>query len=230
MIKVLIICKQLENAKKIVNNIVCKIEKLQLIGIANSFNEATEILVNDQADIIITTNTKTIQFIKNKFITYNPGVIIIDDSIRLKDNYSKYLLVNNLNNYETMINKIKFFLRNTIEQSQKEKLTSILLKLGFDFNLSGTTYLYDSIIYAHSFKGSYKIEKLKRDIYSYIAELNNTTSSRVKWSIERSIRYMYDKHTKGTYMYIEKYLNIKYPQRPTPKQIILLIANSLDYM
>ena len=68
MIKVLIVCKKLENAKKIMNNIVCRIDNLKLIGIANSFSEAKSLLMENQADLIITTSEKTIEFILNDYI------------------------------------------------------------------------------------------------------------------------------------------------------------------
>ena len=79
MIKVLIMCKKLENAKKILNNIVRKIYNLQLVGIANSYDEAKGLLIENEADIIITTDQKMINFIRNEFITYIPGIIIIDN-------------------------------------------------------------------------------------------------------------------------------------------------------
>lgn len=230
MIKVLIMCKKLENAKKILNNIVRKIYNLQLVGIANSYDEAKGLLIENEADIIITTDQKMINFIRNEFITYIPGIIIIDNIIRLKENYPKCILISNENDYDTMVNKIKFFLRNTIELSQKERVSKVLKKIGFDYNLSGTIYLQDAIIYAHSYKGSYRFEKIKYDIYPQIAIFNNTTSSRVKWAIERTIKYLYSKGDKINYEYIEKIFNIQYPQRLTAKQIISTISNSLDIL
>ena len=40
MLKVLIICKQAETAKKIVNHVLINLEMLQLTGIANSLEES----------------------------------------------------------------------------------------------------------------------------------------------------------------------------------------------
>lgn len=230
MIKVLVLCIKLENSKKIINNIIRKISNLQLIGIANTYYEAKEILMETEADIIITTNQQIIEFLKNEFITYNPGIIIIDNIVRIKNNYKKVLLINNENDFETMTNKIKFFLRNSIEYTQKEKVSNILHNIGFDYNLSGTVYLQDSILYAHSYKGSYSFEKLKRDIYNQVAIYNNTTSDRVKWSIERAIKYLYKKKDPNTYIYIEKVFKIKFPEKIKAKQLISTIANSLDFI
>ena len=230
MIKVLIICKKLENSKKILNNIVNKISNLQLIGIANSYYEAKDLLVKNQADIIITTDPKSITFIKNVFITYVPGIVIIDNILRVKENYPKLLLISNENSFDYMANKIMFFIKHAIEHSQKQKVANILNKIGFDYNLSGTIYLQDAILYAHSYKGSYHFENVKRDIYSIIALSNKSTNDRVKWAIERAIKYLYKKNDRINHEYIEKVFRIKYPQRLTPKQIISVISNLLDVL
>ena len=100
--------------------------------------------------------------------------------------------------------------------------------LGFNFKLAGTIYLCDSILYVSTYKGYYSFEQLKRDIYSYVADLNKTIPDRVKWAIARSINYMYEKHTKESYKVVEDYFGLKYPKRPTPKLVISLIANNLD--
>ena len=215
MVKVLIICKQLETAKKIFNNIICRIENLQLTGIANSFLEAKSILINNEADIIITTSKNTISFIKNNFINYSPGIVIIDSINRVEASYHKLLILNNVISLNEMKDNVFIFLKNIIEKSQKEKIANILVQLGFSFKWSGTIYLLDSILYAHSYKGSYNFEQVKRDIYTHVAIINNTTSDRVKWSIERAIKFMFAKHREN-------------PQRPVSKQLISTIANSLD--
>ena len=121
---------------------------------------------------------------------------------------------------------LKFLKGNSF--SQKEKAAKILSYLGFDFKLSGTIYLLDSILYAHTYKGSYSFEKLERDIYSYVANLNSTSVDRVKWSVFRTINYMYSKHTDESYKIVEKYFNLEYKSKPTPKLVISLIANNLD--
>ena len=229
MMKALIISKKIENSKKILNNVVNKISNLQLIGIANSYYEARDLLIRTQADIIISTDQKTIDFVKKEFISYIPGIIIIDSIIRITQSYPKLLLINNENNFDYMANKIMFFLKNTIEYSQKQKISNILSDIGFDYNLSGTVYLQESILYAHTYKGSYNFERVKRDIYSQIAQSNNTTSDRVKWAIERAIKYLYKKD-KVDYDYVEELFKIPYSQRITPKQIISVISNLLDVL
>ena len=228
MIKVLVVCKNIENSKKIINNIICKISDLQITGIANSFEEAKELLMNNESDIIITTNQKIIEYLKVEFITYKPGIIIIDSIVRLENYYQKALLLDNKYDFETMKDKIVFFIKHYVESSQKEKIFNLLTKLGFEYNWSGTVYIQDAILYAHSYKGSYSFEHLKRDVYSEVALKNNTTISKVKWSIERALLYLYNKNLEETYSLSEELFKIKYPRRMTSKQIISIIANLLD--
>ena len=161
-------------------------------------------------------------------ITYVPGIIVIDNISRITYTYPKALLINNENDFDAMTDKTKFFLRNTIEQSEREKISKILIDLGFNFNWSGTIYLQDSILYVHSYKGSYSFEKIKRDVYSQVAIYNNTTSDRVKWSVERAIKYMFKAQTKESYGKIESLLKITYPRKPGAKHLISVIANKLD--
>lgn len=227
MLKVLIICKRLENAKKITNNIVSKLADLQLIGIANNYAEAKNILIENQADVIITTDSHIISFINEEFFYYSPGIVIIDRILQLKESYRKILLINNTSKYEEIVDLIRFFIHNKVENSHKEKVQKILKEIGFNFKLSGTIYLLDAILYVHSYKGSYSFEKLNKDVYSYIGAINNTTAYRVKWAIERMLKYYYEDE-KSDFTIIEKYFDVKYPQKITPKLVISVLANLLD--
>jgi len=230
MIKVLVLCKEFGNSLNLVNKVVCKISDLQLIGIALNQTDAKKILVQNEADIIITTDLETIKFIKREFITYKPCIILITSKIRIRYTYSKLLLINNKNKFEIIVDLIKFYLKNEFEATQKAKLSKVLRKLGFNYGWAGTIYLQDAILYAHSYKGSYQFEKLKRDIYSVIAKKNKTTSDRVKWSVERAIKYIYKRNSSVNMEYIEKVFKTKYPQKITSKQVISTLANIIDLL
>lgn len=82
-------------------------------------------------------------------------------------------------------------------------------------------------MYLHSFKGL-SFDTLYRDVYPYIASINNTTVNRIKWSIERSIRYLYQKNDEKLIATINNYFGIKYPDKITSKMIINFIANTLQ--
>lgn len=230
MLKVLILCKNISTAKSITNNIVSNIKELQLVGIANNQKEILELLEKCKPDLVISTSLEIIQVIKKNFSHYTPGIILIIRKEETPDNfYYKNVLNLNINlSFEKMCNRILDFIPHDGSHSKKEKATNLLSKLGFDFKLVGTSYLLDSILYANTYKGSYSLEQLKRDIYSYVAKTNSTTVDRVIWSIARSFNYMYKRHTKESYQIIEKYLGLPYPVKPTPKLVINYIANNLD--
>lgn len=226
MIQVLIICKENESVKRMINKILINIDGLKVVGIGNNLKEAQELIIKIQPDLIISSYVEILEFIKEKFISYHPGIVILSNKSKTRRN--KILHIENTLPNNEIAQKISIFVSSTIICSQKEKIINLLSKLGFTFNLAGTVYLLDAILYTHTYKGSYSFETLSNDVYSYVAELNNSNMDRVRWSIARSINYMYDKHTKSSYKVVEKYLKIQYPEKPTPKLIISILANNLD--
>ena len=208
MLKLLILCKTPDAVKNIINKMVSNITDLRIIGIANTTLEAEKIMEEIQPEIIITTIEEIIE--TNQDINYKNLLVI---PLQLK--------------YEVITNKISEFIKTKVV-SHREKATRILTHLGFDFKLNGTLYLLDAILYAHTYKGACSFEQLKRDIYPYISEINDTSANRVKWGIERSITYMYKKHTEDSYKIVERYFSIRYPEKPTPKLVINFISNHLD--
>lgn len=229
MLKVLIICKENQTAKKIINNVLINIDNLRIMGIANSVEEAQELVIKLQPELIISMNSEIVDLIREKFIAYRPGIVIISNSKLSKKNIKNVLYISKNLGFLEIAQKINIFINRTVVCSQKEKIINLLSRLGFTFNLAGTMYLLDAILYTHTYQGSYSFEKLSKDLYSYVADLNNTTADKVKWSIARSINYMYDKHTKESYKIVESFFKIKYPERPTPKSIINLLSNNLDF-
>lgn len=227
MLKLLIVCKKLETAKSIINQISANIRELRLIGISNTTAESIKIIKRNKPDLIITTNTSIITLVKEKFISYYPEIILFSKTTNIDEEYENLLIEDAHKSIEEVSNQIVAFVQERVN-SEREKSTKILLDLGFNFKMSGTVYLLDSILYVRTYKGSYSFEKLEKDIYSYVAEINNTTIERVKWSVARTINNMYKNHTKESYKFVEKYLGLVYPQKPTPKFLISIIANNLD--
>lgn len=68
-----------------------------------------------------------------------------------------------------------------------EKINSLMTKLNFNLYSKGTKYLKDCLIIANNNKDLlYNISNL----YSYVAEINNTSSNIIKWSITNSLSTM----------------------------------------
>lgn len=228
MIKVMILCNSLNTAQKITNKVVASIEKVKIVGIATTFEESKSIISNYEPDLIITTNTNIFDFIEENFVTYSPGIAIISNLKAKNFSYRNLLLIDYQHDFKTISKEINNFIKESLSITKKEKAIKILSYVGFDFKLSGTNYLLDSILYANSYKGSYSFETVYYDIYSYVAELNNTNCNIIKWSIARSINYLYNKGDKLTYERIEKYFGIEYPEKLTPKFLINYISNKLN--
>lgn len=228
MLKVLIVCKENQTAKKIINKILINIDNLRILGITNTLDETKDLLIKIEPDLIVTTNIHVIDMIKQNLFPNEPNIVLISKSKRTGRSPKNTLILDYSLSFSELSKKIFMYIQKNITHSQKEKAIELLTKFGFDFKLSGTVYLLDAIMYARTYKGSYSFEQLSRDIYCHIAEINNTTVDRVKWSIARSINYMHRKHTKESYIHVERYFNITYPERPTPKLIIGLMSNNLD--
>lgn len=228
MIKVMILCNSLNTAQKITNKVVASIEKVKIVGIATTFEESKSIISNYEPDLIITTNTNIFDFIEENFVTYSPGIAIISNLKAKNFSYRNLLLIDYQHDFKTISKEINNFIKESLSITKKEKAIKILSYVGFDFKLSSTNYLLDSILYANSYKGSYSFETVYYDIYSYVAELNNTNCNIIKWSIARSINYLYNKGDKLTYERIEKYFGIEYPEKLTPKFLINYISNKLN--
>ncbi len=228
MLKVLIICKQAETAKKIVNHILINLEMLQLTGIASSLEESKKLISKIKSDLIITTDSNIESFLSKNFYSYKPKLVIISKS-RNSEIVSKNKLIVGYNlSFLEISKKIYIFINKEINQTRKEKVTKMLQKFGFDFKLSGTNYLLDAIMITISHNESFGFERLIKDTYREVAKLNNTRDKVVKWAIARSINYMYAKHTKESYIYIEEFFNIEYPEKITAKTIINLVSSNLN--
>ncbi len=229
MLKVLIISKQTETAKKIINNILISLDNLKVMGIANNLEEAKELIPKFTVDLIITTNNINLEnFIKENFFSYKPKLVIISNLKNSESTSRNTLIVNHNLSFSEISKKISIFINTKIGKSKKEKAINLLKKFGFDFKLSGTNYLLDAIMFNVSYNESFGFEKLVKDTYAEVAKMNNTRSDLVKWAITRSINYMHSRHTKESYIFVEEFFNIKYPERPTPKTIINLVSNTLN--
>lgn len=225
MINVLIICNNFVMTKKIINNMLCKIENLKIIGIFDNLDLKTEIL-EKEANLVITNNKELINTILNNKNLNSLKIVSISFTDLKYFNSKNILEINYFALNDIITSSLKTFISTSFNDPSKQKITKILKNIGFDFNLAGTLFLIDSIVYIHSFKG-FSFDTLHRDIYPYVANLNNTTIEKVKWSIERCIKYLYLKSGDTTYTVIYNYFGIKYPDKLTPKLLINLISNSL---
>ena len=230
MLKLMILCSNLNTAQTITNKIASNIENTKIIGIGITLKEALNIMKEFEPDIIISTNLKIFKLIKEKFLIYNPGIIYLSDPKEINElSYKKAILIDHHSDFNSILKLISNFITKNVSISKKEQIIKTLSEIGFDFKLSGTNYLLDSILYANSYEGSYSFESMNKDIYSHVAEINNTRPNIVKWAIARSINYLYLRNGEDTYKKIAQYFCVIYPDRLTPKFIINFVANKLSF-
>lgn len=232
MIKVLIACKSDTAAKIIVNNVVSRIPTLRLIGIATTLEEGIYFIRKNEPNLIITTTEDIIEYLNEYNYYYTPGVIFIskpdsDPDIMYKQKKS-FLYIRTDDNYRMILARTLKFIARTFSASKKDELKDLLENLGFDFKLSGTIYILDSLTYITTYQGAEYFDNLSTDVYPFVARKHNTTPKVVKWAIERSLKSLYKRNENETFEIIEEYFGIKAPEKITPKVLITSIIDSFQ--
>ncbi len=233
MINLLILSNSLETVQKITNKIVSHLESVRIVGIVNTISDMKDIIMEHEPDLIITTNNRIFNLLKEHFVFFYPGVILIskvvpeveDEKEGLK--YDNALIIDYHTNFKNILEQTELFIKDNLTISKKSKAIKTLSYIGFDFKWSGTNYLLDCILYVNSYKGSCSYDTLYYDVYPIIAKMNNTTTNVVKWGIERAIKYVYSTNGSDTYERIFKYTGVEYPNKITAKFIITFISNKL---
>ena len=231
MINVLILCSDNSSAKNLVNNVISKIPDLRLIGIANTIEEGVFFIRKYEPFLILSTNTTLLDCLEKSPFAYRPGIILISNS---PETFNRTYLFKNTflrintteDNLKLIFDKILNFISKKYITLKTENIKKFLITLGFDFKHSGSTFLVDCILYIIIHKDCSSFENLTKEVYPYVAKKNKTTPQIIKWSIERSINYLYNKEE--TFDIIEKYLGIKYPEKITPKVLITLIISLFE--
>ena len=228
MLKTFIFCKNSFTAQTLTNKVISNIERLRLVGFSYDSAESILLIEKSKPNLIITFDRELILLIRRNFKHYNPAIVLIDKNTEEPNfHYKNLLIIHAKTELELIEKKISNFINDKLNLSKSKHVIKILSDIGFDLKLTGTKYLIDAILYTNTYKGAYTAEILERDIYPEIAQIYNVTPQRIKWAINRSINYMYQKHTKDTYYFVEQYCAIEYPYKPTPKLIINAIANSI---
>lgn len=73
----------------------------------------------------------------------------------------------------------------------KKRLNEVLRKLGWSFNVKGSVYIQEAIMYLHNCENIYGVS-LSRELYPKVAEKCKTTPSRVERCIRTAIIKMFD--------------------------------------
>lgn len=109
------------------------------------------------------------------------------------------------------------------EKIIKNKIVKELVKLNYNFNLSGTDYLIEAIYLLYSSKMYYNFS-LEKDVYPVIANMNGDFANNIKFNIVYATDSMfYDCEEEILMKYIGSYENSK----SGPKKIIRAVLKRL---
>ena len=80
-----------------------------------------------------------------------------------------YLSFNSVSQYE--LKKLSNFLAKISEVDIRKYFRTLLKNYEFNFNLNGTTYLLESIVYSYMNKDKYVSENLEKNVFPKIAKI-----------------------------------------------------------
>jgi hypothetical protein len=201
MLDLLILDKDINYCKKLLNEICYKNKNVRVSCIANDMQE----ILTDY-DIIIA----NYEFSEN-FIEYNSNIIYISE--------------HNKNNFSPIINQIQKFSNNTSDIKLEKIISSELKFLDFDFSHVGTLCIMESIKLLTNTNNIY-IKNLEKDIYPIISKKYNLSTITVKSNIAYATNRMLDECDKSK---LCKYLGYNISKRPGAKSIMCAILENIKY-
>ena len=222
MLKLVIVTSDLLKSKELINNSIGKIYSLQIIGILSNKSELENFRKKRKFDFLLFHNFDYLDYLNEDY-----DIICINNFKTPVKKYDNRISLSNNNSFEEIKKHLEKFTFKITKDIIKEKSTQILLKFGFSLKHIGTKYLIEAISYSYIINFDNSFENLEKNIYPYIAKLNDTNVDNVKWSIARSINLMYLNHTTKSIVELENYFYLDHLEKPTPKLVISIIRNKL---
>ena len=223
MLKLVIVTSDLLSSKELINQCIGKISSLQIIGVLTNKSDFENFREKNKFDFILFDNFEYTENLKEHY-----DIISINNFKTLAKRYDNKICLSTNNSFENLKKYIEKFTQKMTIEIIRQKSTDILLSLGFSLKHIGTKYLIDAICYSYMNNCDNSFENLAKDIYPYIAKINNTQIDNIKWSIARTINLMYLNHTTKTILILEDYFYLDHLEKPTPKSVIGIIRNKLQ--
>ncbi len=236
MINILLVEKDMEYCKKLINAINFKNENLKICSISSNISELSFAITKLHIDIIVM-DLKISEYmkIKEKAVLnkkqYLNSIILLLNEDNIKNNiiespfiysyfpksYSINKIVNCINCLATYKSYYKLEIKdNSKENIIKQKIENELNYLGYNFSHNGTKYLVETIYILYTLDGYYD-DNLETDIYPIVAERFGRNWNNIKCSIRYAteiMTYECEEQKLLDYLYNYSFLN------PGPKAII----------
>lgn len=223
MYNLVIYNNNLELIKKFGNIIFNNFSNIHLAGIVSNEKELSYLCNKHKINMIILSLSDSKNNSLSQIFNSIENKIIICNTLSGLKSAKHILYISDSQDASITKQKLNKFLSNINDNIIRDKVILILEKFNFNFKLTGTNYLLDSIIYSYITKEQYLFDNLEKKIYPHISKKYNVSAKNIKWSIIRSINNMKSHLNISNF---EDYY-IDFPEKITPKFIISEIVNRL---
>ena len=168
----------------------------------------------------------------NNLSQYYASIIVLTNEIDLLNQVinkkSVFTYSSKIDNIDSFIDKVRELSKEkqdiSLKDSIKEKISSELEYLGFDFSYIGTKYLYDCIYECYLSDTLYNIN-FSKHIYPILAKKYNKSQVLIKANIFQAIGQMYRTIDKDK---LSTYFGYSLLDKPTTKEIIFTILQKIS--
>jgi len=228
MFNILIISNKLKFIKRLTNNVFNHLKFVKILGIISSFNELDSIFSIESLNTIILPDSVYKKIVDKKITNIcNSFIIISDLKPHIPTEKPNITYISESMSDTKLFSIIEVFIKDKSEEYLKEFISKILIDLKFNLSLIGTKFLIEAIYYSFINRDLYLMENLENNVYPFIAEKYMTDTKSVKWSIIRSINYMFLSYNTNSAKYLSDYFYIDYLKKPTPKIVITTLVDKL---
>lgn len=228
MINVLILEKDLNYSKKIINKLSKINDNIRFCSVVTSLPEFYNYIKEKNFDILFI-NLEMLNLIEPDFFNkYNSSIILICS----KKNITKNLLKNSVIHYyitkQDSIDSINKIVTEIINKKKNNNIKELISKelnyLGYNPTHKGYQYLLETV-YILNYLDDYYDDNLAKDIYPIVADKFGTTPLNVKYDIRNATEsmYYYCKRQK-----LQRYLGIEVLGKPGIKNIIFSIEKNIQ--
>ena len=228
MLNLVIINKDLDYSRNLINYLSNVNVNLRVLGILVKIEELFDIMKRNTIDIIIiNSNEVCFNFLQDKRIKpYLKSTILISKSKQTI--LGVYEHIQNENDIKAIINSVnrleKIFYTDSVKdciliKAIQDELRYLHIKIGY----MGVRYLSEAICLLYNLENSYDL-KLEKDIYPIIAQKHHKKVSNIKSNINYAIDMLYAECEENI---LKDYLNEYSLCKISPKKVIFSILNNV---
>ena len=217
MINIVIIGKDINYCKELINNLNAQNKNLRVCAIIDKFQEVQIALDTYDIDVILIEKIFYDSLYKS-LKSYLNSIILISEQ-KYEFNYANINFFNKGESFESLNIKINEVFNNSNKTKIKKIIASELNYLGYNPNYIGTEYLIEAIFILY-IKGAYSTDNLEKNVYALIAKKYNKTISSVKFDITYATDIMFYDCEENKLL---DYLKLGYLYKPGPKKVICAV-------